>query len=191
MKLTPAMRAAVVVVAVAIFLGLLWVRYDSFLSQGQRPPEAAQILNQIEKTGLPKFSIKGLDGAELSLEKFKGKVVILNFWASWCDPCIAEFPSLLTLIKKFKGDVVLLAISADYELRDIETFLSAFKLKDPHVYVAWDKDLEVAKKFGTYKLPESYIIGRRGDLVRKIAGVDDWSTPDAIEYFRALVQSHP
>lgn len=189
MRLSPRIKATLAAVIIAAALFLMWREYEGFLSQGQKPPESTQILNKIERDGIPPFSIQDIQGQEITLAKFGGKVVILNFWASWCDPCIAEFPSLMRLVDHFKGDVVLLAVSADYERKDIDTFLKAFKVQNPNVYVAWDKDFALAKQFGTYKLPESFIIGRDGKFVRKVSGVDDWSTTEAFEYFAHLLSA--
>lgn len=187
MKLKPVHRAMAMVIAFAFVLGMAWFKYYDFLSQGQSPPEAAVKLNSIEKDGVPKFSLPSIDGRTISLEAYAGKLVILNFWASWCDPCIAEFPSLIKLIEKFKGEVVLLAISADHEESDIMIFLKVFKVNNPNIHIAWDKGYSVASLFGTSRLPESYIISRDGKLIRKVAGVDDWSTPEAFEYFEHLL----
>jgi thiol-disulfide isomerase/thioredoxin len=157
------------------------------LNQGRRPPPETQILNEIDKNGIPDFVLKDLAGLDISPKNFAGKLVVINFWASWCDPCVAEFPSLMKLLEKYKGDVVLLAISADYERKDIDSFLKAFKVNSPNLHVMWDKDFEVAKKFGTSRLPESYILGRDGRLIRKVAGVDDWASKDAFEFFKELI----
>jgi len=191
MKLTPVFKATLVVLVIAGVLFFLWDEYSDFLQQGRRPPEAALILNKIKQDGVPSFSLPDLQGQQVTLEQFAGKIVVLNFWASWCDPCIAEFPSLIKLVERYKGDVVLVAISADYEREDIDVFLKAFIIKNPHVYIMWDKDLVVAKKYGTYRLPESYIIGRKGELIRKVAGVDDWASKDAFEYFDHLLDQTP
>ena len=188
MGLSPNVKALVVVVIFAVGLGFLWLKYSDFLHQGSKPPESAVILNKIEVEGFPEFVVQDhFTGEDLSLKSFAGKIVILNFWASWCDPCIAEFPSLLKLIDKYEGQVILFAISADYEKQDIDNFLKVFKLANKNVRIAWDKDLNIAKMFGTYKLPESYIIGRDGKLIRKVSGVDDWSTAQAFEYFAHLL----
>ncbi|OFZ11216.1 MAG: hypothetical protein A2Z20_11045 [Bdellovibrionales bacterium RBG_16_40_8] len=188
MRLTPAFKASLVVLVLVVVLWVTWSKYSEFLSQGQRPPETALKLNRIEKDGFPDFLIKTLNGEDVSLKKFSGKLVIINFWASWCDPCVAEFPSLLKLLKKFNGEIVMIAISADYEEKDIHIFLKAFGEVNPNLHVVWDKSLELAKKFGTEKLPESYIIGRDGRLIRKVSGVDDWSTNDAINFFTHLLR---
>lgn len=188
MVFTPKLKASLVVLVMTGVLSGLWFKYSDFLAQGQKPPEEAVILNKIEKEGLPEFTIQDIQGQSVYIDKFKGKLVILNFWASWCDPCVAEFPSLLRLLKKFEGEIVLIAISADYEEADIHNFLKAFSAKDPNLFIAWDKNYEIAKKFGTFKLPESYIVGRKGELIRKVSGVDDWSSPDAYEFFEDLLK---
>ncbi len=165
-----------------------WSHYNAFLTQGSQAPESIRKLNLIEREGVPEFSFKDLKGKEWSLSDFKGKVVILSFWASWCDPCIEEFPSLLNLIKHFDGKVVLLAVSADNSMDELETFLKAFDADKPHVYISWDKARELARSFGTIVLPESYLIGVDGKLVRKVAGVEDWSDPMAIRFFDELLK---
>lgn len=188
MKIPPVIKSLIVVIIMSMGFYWAWKSYDDFLSQGQKPPESAVILNEIEKNGVPNFSVVDLNGRSVTLDQFLGKIVILNFWASWCDPCIAEFPSLLKLLENQKGKVVLMAVSADYERADIDNFLKVFKVNSPHLIIAWDKDLVLAKKFGTFKLPESYIIGTKGELIRKVAGVDDWATKEAFEYFEGLLK---
>jgi len=185
--MSAAAKSGVIVFLVAAVLGFGWWKYSDFLHQGRKAPESAQILNKLKSEGVPSFTLDDLNGQSFGLETYRGKLVILNFWAAWCDPCVAEFPSLLKLIDNFKGEVILIAISADHEEKDIHNFLKAFKANSPHIRVAWDKDYTIAKLYGTEKLPESYIIGREGQLIRKVSGVDDWATPDAFEYFEHLL----
>ena len=127
-------------------------------------------------------------GTLYNFQTLKIRWVIVNFWASWCDPCVEEFPSLMGLIEEFKGKVILMAISADNSEEDMNNFLKAFKANSPHLLVMWDKEQKVAKKFGTEILPESYILGYGNKLVRKVAGVDDWSGPYVKEFFKSLVE---
>jgi cytochrome c biogenesis protein CcmG/thiol:disulfide interchange protein DsbE len=182
-------KGLVAVLIVSGLLGLAWFKYSEFLNQGRSAPISAKKLNELEANGVPDFNLKTIDGVDVSLSNFRDKLVILNFWASWCNPCVDEFPSLMKLIDRFKGEIVLIALSADYEEKDIRTFLKAFKVQSQNIYVIWDKDYAVAKQFGTAKLPESYVIGYRGQLIRKISGVDDWSTPEAYEYFTQLLET--
>lgn len=182
----PALKGLLVVLAISAALLAGWLKYSDFLARGQKPPKASQILNEMEKSGVPDFSLTDIQEKEIKLTDYRGKIVLLNFWASWCEPCIKEFPSMIKLIKEMQGDVILLAVSADYERGDIDPFLKAFNVNDENIKVMWDKDQNVAKQYGTFKLPESYIIGKNGELIRKVAGVEDWATPEALEYFKGL-----
>ena len=184
------LKGLISVIVLAGVLWLLWSQYDEFLERGQRPTEGTQKLNVFEKEGVPGFTLKDLSGKEVSLSDFKGKAVIVNFWASWCDPCVEEFPSMIKLVKHFKGEVVIIAISADNTKEDIEDFLKAFKAYDPSLVVLWDKEQLVAKKFGTAVLPESYILGKNNRFIRKIAGIDDWYSPQAINFFEELIKGN-
>ena len=87
--------AVVLVTGGILYFG--WVQYEDFLTRGQRPPEGTLKLNEMEKTGVPDFTLKDLEGKDVTLSAYKGKVVIVNFWASWCEPCVKEFPSLIRL----------------------------------------------------------------------------------------------
>jgi thiol-disulfide isomerase/thioredoxin len=185
--MSPVMRGLLVAGIITAVLATLWLKYSDFLSRGQAVPESTRILNELEAEGVPDFTLKNVKGQPVSLKDFRGKLVLLNFWASWCEPCIQEFPSMLKLIDTMKGDVQLLAVSADYEEKDIEPFLKAFKVENPSIHIMWDRDQTVARSFGTFKLPESYIIDRNGRLIRKIAGVEDWATEDAKAFFNQLI----
>lgn len=187
--MSPTVKALIAVFIVAGVLGFGWWRYSDFLNQGKKAPVSAQILNKLEKEGFPDFELTEIITKKTyRLSDFKDKLVILNFWASWCDPCIAEFPSLYQLLSKYPNDLVLLAVSADFEEADIHNFLKTFKYTGKNIHVFWDKDYVLAKQFGTEKLPESYIIAKDRTLIRKVSGVDDWSTPDAMEYFQHLIE---
>lgn len=176
------------VAILALVMWAAWQKYNTFLTQGSRPTEGTRILNKMEKEGVPQFTLPNLEGEPISLSDFKDQVVIINFWASWCDPCVEEFPSLINLINKFDGKIILLAVSGDHNMDDLKTFLKAFKVESPHIKVMWDKDLKVAQSYGTQVLPESYILGRNNRLIRKIAGVDKWDTPDAFAFFESLLK---
>ena len=180
------------ILVVAVMGGLLyagWASYEDFLTLGQRPPEGTLKLNEMEKSGVPDFSITTLKDEKISLSDYQGKVVIVNFWASWCEPCVKEFPSLIRLLEEYKDDVVLLAISADYTLEDLTGFTKAFEVGGiENFVVAWDQDQAVAKKYGTAVLPESYIIGNNLQLIRKVAGVEEWDSKDAMLFFKEVIE---
>ena len=175
----------------ALFAGLMWIGwgyYRDFLTQGSRPSYSVQKLNAIEQGGAPQFSLPDPNGKVHSLSEFAGKVIIINFWASWCDPCVEEFPSLLNLVEKFKGEVVLVAVSGDHNEKELKQFLRVFDFNKPGVQVLWDKELKVAGQYGTQVLPESYILSKRGRMVKKVVGIDKWDTPEAFRFFEELVR---
>ena len=130
-----------------------------------------------------------MQGNLVKLSDFKDKVVILNFWASWCEPCVDEFPTLIKLIKHFKGDMVLVAVSADHTYSDMQNFIKAFDVNNPYIKILWDKDKKTAKSFGTTILPETYVLGHNLKVLRKIVVVDKWFSNEALEFFTSVVKS--
>ena len=141
----------------------------------------------------PDFTIHDSDRT-VSLSQFRGKIVILNFWASWCAPCIEEMPSLVRLQKKFQGtDVVVLAVSVDEDADAYHKFLKDYKVdlptvRDPGKQFADGKgvDAPVAAQYGTFRFPETYIIDRNGIIRRKFIGAIDWNQQEIIEYLSRL-----
>lgn len=171
-------------------LFLLWQELAQRYSTHEAPV-AFEVLNFLEKN--PFYELKGVEVLDLhekpvNIGDFgKDKIVILNFWASWCEPCAEEFPSMVKLLKEFPQDLVILAISNDSSKSDIETFSKAFGLLGVDgMHLMWDRDLKAARAFQVGKLPESYIFARDGRLLRKIVGTRDWANDDARAYFKVL-----
>ena len=141
----------------------------------------------------PEFTIRDADHT-VSLNQFRGKIVILNFWASWGPPCVEELPSLLQLQKKFQGtDVVVLAVSVDEDADAYHRFLKdhnvdLLTVRDPGKQFADGKgvDAPVAASYGTFRFPETYIIDRKGIIRRKFIGPIDWGQQEIIEYLSRM-----
>jgi thiol-disulfide isomerase/thioredoxin len=174
--------------AVLITAGVLSVplyMYWEYLTKGMRPPAATLKLNDLEK-GVPDFSVAGLDGKAIHLKDFRGKLVLVNIWATWCAPCVKEFPSMKRLVQTMGGELVILAISYDRHREDIDAFIKAFDGVPDNFHIAWDKERKTTEIFGTDVLPETYIISRDGKLIRKIAGEATWDQPMAIQFFKEL-----
>ncbi|WP_295905266.1 TlpA family protein disulfide reductase [uncultured Bdellovibrio sp.] len=177
---------AIIIVVIVGALGV-WGFNQLF---GSKPVENSSYatLETYEKEGVPNFEAKDLDGQSFELKSMDGKVVILNFWASWCGPCIEEVPSLIKLVKEFKGDVQLIAISGDSKLEDIQVFMKSFpELKDANIKIVWDQDRAFMKQFQISRLPESMVLGKDHKLVKKLVGSIDWYNKDSVAYIKSLL----
>lgn len=177
------------IVAVALIIGLYyWYHTNMAELPVNKTPAEFKLITKMENEGVPDFQLERLDGTTLKFSELKGKIVILNFWASWCNPCVEEFPSMIKLVDHFKGDVVVVAVSTDDDRKDIEAFLKAFGLPKPGFEVVWDKNKEVMAQYGINKIPESFLVGKDLKLIRKVLGIENWYSDGAVSYFQGLVQ---
>lgn len=173
-----------VLMALVIMVGGYTVWKQRAVSEQPRPVSARAV------ESLPSFQISNLEGGVIQSHQLLGKVLVVNFWASWCAPCIEEIPSLIRLKKVMGEQVEILAISNDQVKEDIDVFLKSFpEFRSPLVLLAHDvpKELPVTKAFGVFRLPESFVFNKSGRMVRKVIGTIDWSSSDAQEYLRSLV----
>jgi cytochrome c biogenesis protein CcmG/thiol:disulfide interchange protein DsbE len=126
-----------------------------------------------------------LDGKPAHLSDLQGKVVVLNFWASWCAPCVEETPNLIALQQRIASrNGVILGVSVDEDPAAYEKFVREHQLNFP-TYL--DPSKKIATDYGTSMWPETYIIDRKGVIVRKIIGPQDWNSPDLSAYFDAIL----
>jgi len=130
----------------------------------------------------PDFTVQDAD-RKVTLHDFRGKVVVLNFWATWCPPCVEEMPSLVKLQSSLKDRVVVLAVSVDEDERSYRTFL---KKNNVDLLTVRDPQQKSNELYGTFKFPETYIIDRQGVVQRKFIGPVDWTRPDVVEYLNKL-----
>lgn len=131
----------------------------------------------------PDFSLQDSDRT-VALSQFRGQVVILNFWATWCPPCQRELPSLMSMqdVARAKG-VVVLGVSIDVDDSAYHRFL---KQRNVNFLTVRDPDQKVSGIYGTHVWPESYIIDRQGVLRRKVVGPINWDAPDVLEFLYKL-----
>lgn len=129
----------------------------------------------------PDFTIP--DGSKtVALSQFRGKPVLLNFWATWCPPCIQEMPSLVALQKQLGDKVTILAVSEDDDDAAYKQFI-----KDHNVDLLTVRDTKRSNElYGTFKFPETFVIDRDGKIVRKFIGAADWTSPEIVEYLQKL-----
>ncbi len=139
----------------------------------------------------PGFRITTDKGLQITPSEFGGKVLVLNFWASWCPPCVQEAPSLSEFAKQLApAGVVVLAVSVDQNQSQYEAFIKKFQVAFQTVR---DPEQNLSYKYGTFQFPESYIIDRSGKVVRKFPGLPDrngqtipWTDPELMSYVKSL-----
>jgi len=119
------------------------------------------------------WSLKTLDGKEMRFSECKGRVVFLNFWATWCVPCVAEMACIQRLYNAIKGDDIAFVLVTDEKEKTVRTFLKKHKLTVP-IYL---RDKKVPKLFKTKKLPLTFILDRNGKIVYRRTGFAEWDEP--------------
>jgi len=131
----------------------------------------------------PQFTVQDSD-RKISINDLKGKLVVLNFWATWCPPCVEEMPSLIQMQQRMRDKgVVVLAISVDDDENSYRRFLRDNRINLLTVRDAAHKSNNL---YGTFKFPETYIIDRNGMVRRKFIGPVDWNQPDILDYLGKL-----
>lgn len=135
----------------------------------------------------PDFSLKDLNGKEVEIKQFKGKVVFLNFWATWCGPCKEEMPGMEILHKQFKEkNFVLLTISVDYEgIKPVREFMSKQQYTFP---VLLDPQGETLDLFEVKGIPTTFLIDKKGMMIGKAIGPRDWKSADVFSLVSLLVE---
>lgn len=170
----------IVFIIIAVAIGILLQRYVSFINLSRKTLI-------VVGDSAPAFTFPGLDGNTVSLTDYKGKVVFLNIWATWCPPCKEEMPSMEKLYQQLKGeDFEILAVSVDASgAEDVGPFVKELGLSFP---VLLDSEGTMLNLYGTTGLPESFIIGKEGVIEEIVIGPKDWSTPEVVRLFRNLLQ---
>jgi peroxiredoxin len=129
------------------------------------------------------FTVQDADH-QVSLNQFRGQVVIVNFWATWCPPCTEELPSLMDMQNQLRSrGVVVLGVSIDVDSDAYHRFL---KQRNVNFVTVLDPEQKVAGMYGTSGWPESYIIDRQGVLRRKIVGPINWNSPEVMQFLTKL-----
>ena len=182
-------RAAVKSI-VAIWLTVAAVPNPLFAQQGRNPAAVAGLLKSI---GLikpvinraPEFSLRELNGNVASLSGYRGKMVLLNFWATWCGPCRDEMPSMEQLSRSFGGQgLTVVAINQRENAALVARFMKTHNL---NFSTLLDADGRVAASYRVYGIPVSYVIDSDGQAIGMKSGSMDWASPRVVDMFRKLV----
>jgi cytochrome c biogenesis protein CcmG, thiol:disulfide interchange protein DsbE len=149
--------------------GLIWTVYDTLQERVVNAGDPA-----------PSFSIKDSKGKEYTERDFGGKVLVLNFWATWCPPCVEETPSLVALSEEVKKDgIVVLGVSIDRNEEAYKKFTGRMRMTYP---TALDRDARISASYGTFKFPETYVI-KDGKVLEKIISMPEgsWTDPSLVQ----------
>jgi len=142
-----------------------------------------------ERLPAPDFSLERLsDKKQSSLSDYRGKVVLLNFWATWCSPCREEMPAMQQVWERYRSDgFEIIAVAADWRGRkNVAPFIEEHGFEYP---ILLDPDGEVRNRYEVVGLPMSYLIGRDGKISGRVVGVIDWTSPDALEMIEILLKN--
>ena len=143
--------------------------------RGSRPPRIG--------SNAPDFSVRDSEH-QVALAQFHGQIVVLNFWATWCAPCVEEVPSLVEMQRRMKAKgVTVLAVSIDVDENAYRQFVRDHNV---NLITVRDPDQKVSKLYGTFGWPETYIIDRSGVVRRKFIGPVDWTEPEVTDFLSKL-----
>ncbi len=149
-------------------------------------PSANRIITNGDRA--PEFRLPALNGQYVNLSDFRGKVVMVHFWATWCPPCVEELPTLSKLYQDFRGkDFEMLAVSVDEG--GVEAVTSFMQRNGLNVPVLLDTTHAIAAQYGTFKFPETYILDREGIVRYKVIGPRDWRDSAALELLRNMIDA--
>ena len=160
--------------AVALALALIWLapgvgHFDESSTSSEVPsdPDDATATGKVAPMH---FTLKDMNGADVNLASFKGRIVLINFWATWCGPCRAEIPSLVELQEKYKDHLTILGVSIDDKADKLRPYAAEFKMNYPVLVGDGHQDMQDA--FGPlYGIPVSVIVGRDGRIALKHSGI--------------------
>jgi len=136
----------------------------------------------------PLFTLPDLQGKDQALASDRGKVTLVNFWATWCAPCVAEMPSLEALHEAVGPEgLVVVGVAVDDTAKDVDQFVEEKKIRFP---ILRDPGGRIAAQlYRTTGYPETFVVGPTGTLLESYVGPAEWDTPEAIRHFRDLVRS--
>ncbi len=132
----------------------------------------------------PDFTVQDAD-RKVTLSQFRGQVVVLNFWATWCPPCVQELPSLINMQGRMREKgVIVMAVSIDV---DVDMYHRFIKERSVNLLTVRDPEQKSSALYGTFGWPETYIIDRNGVVRRKLIGPVDWNSSEITEFLAKLL----
>ena len=146
--------------------------------------DAMGILPPVKETEAPDFTLRDLAGRPRRLAEFRGQVVLINFWATWCLPCRAEMPAMERLYQEMKSDgFTILAVNFAETAQQVEPFVKEHRLTFP---ILLDQEGQVSRLYRAFSLPTTYVLDRHGAIVGRAIGAREWDSAEARRLVRAL-----
>ncbi len=137
----------------------------------------------------PNFKVTADNGKTITRDNFGGKLLVLNFWASWCPPCVTETPSLEQFARTMAPQgVVVVAISQDRKEDAYKKFIERFNIT---FETARDPSADIAASYGTFQIPETYLIDKNGKVIEKVISNQDWMDPEFLARVRKMIGAEP
>jgi thiol-disulfide isomerase/thioredoxin len=159
---------------IILFLILSFSAFCAYVFYNQTPKQKAnhEFLKEKNFQPAPNFEYQTISGHTGSLKNHTGKVILLHFWASWCAPCLIEFPEIIELAKKDTQNLIILAVSSDKNIADIQKFQERNNLDIPsNLLLIHDGDKIITQElYSTFKLPETYLISPELEIYKKYIG---------------------
>jgi len=166
---------------VKLFLLVLIVGVALRLALHQSGPQPVRIGETA-----PDFVLPALGSGSISLRDYRGQVVLVNFWATWCPPCVEETPGLEKFAEEVrKQGVTVLSVSVDTDVAALQHFVTDHHLS---FLIARDPNRAVASRYGTAQFPETYILDREGRVAEKIIGPADWEDSRILTFVQELAR---
>ncbi|HEX8947839.1 MAG TPA: TlpA disulfide reductase family protein [Dissulfurispiraceae bacterium] len=168
-----------------LLLTLIVVLSFSLAAHAETPSPFA--VEKLSAQKAPDFTLKDVNGKSVSLSSFRGKVVILNFWATWCPPCREEIPSLDELYKRLRNKgLVVLAVSLDPSASAVRNFLQKHPVG---FFVFFDEKRNVTKAlYKVFSLPTTFLIDKKGNIAQKYFGEQDFTGPEMTKQIESLLK---
>ena len=174
-------------IIVGLFSLLLIGHYLQAVAADNQPESCSSLEPQVLDTAAPDFKLPDLKGKQHSLADYRGKTVILNFWATWCPPCVEELPSLLALQNKLDpAKFALLTVSVDDNAEVVRKFSKKQSDSFKQLTVLMDPSRKIPAMFGTSKFPETFLIDPTGKLRYRFVNKRNWASKNALTCIGSL-----